>query len=287
MSRFYFSGSNSSHASDDDDDDSLPYPAPLQRSDFLALDFDPSQYLSSLRNRHQTLEDLRSELRSRSQLLSKELLDLVNANYQDFLGLGRSLRSGDEKVEEVRVGLLGFRKEVETVRAKVLEREEEVKRALDERVAIRKQIATGRALIDYEARLALLEEQLKVDGAGKTQVHADEDVSDSEEESDEDGDDDDGAYSVSIAKLRRTVEQYRLIQEIGKGVGQEHPFITAQAPRMAKLRNTLILDLKTALQQAQTARKQGSDRVMKIMKIYAEMDESAEAVKVLKALKTS
>jgi hypothetical protein len=49
-------------------------------------------------------------LRSRSQLLNKELLDLVNSNYQDFLNLGNSLHGGEEKVEEVRIGLLGFRK---------------------------------------------------------------------------------------------------------------------------------------------------------------------------------
>ncbi|ORY19278.1 oligomeric golgi complex component, COG2-domain-containing protein [Clohesyomyces aquaticus] len=287
MSRFYFgdSSNSSNSGADDDDDDTLPYPAPLQRSDFLAPDFSPSTYLSSLRNRHQTLEDLRSELRSRSQLLSKELLDLVNSNYQDFLGLGRSLKSGDEKVEEVRVGLLGFRKEVEGVRGKVVEREESVRELVEERIAIRKQIAMGRALVDYDARLALLEGQLMVEMAGKSAAaNGYEDFSDSEEDSDEE---EEGAYSMSVSKLRRHVLKYRLIQQVGKGVGVEHPIIIAQAPRMMKVRNTLLLDLSAALQQAQSAGTSGADRVLKVMKIYADMDESVEAVKVLKSLKAA
>jgi conserved oligomeric Golgi complex subunit 2 len=227
---------------------------------------------------------LRSELRSRSQLLNKELLDLVNSNYQDFLGLGRSLKSGDEKVEEVRVGLLGFRKEVENARNRVVEREEEVKTALDERVAIRKQIAIGRALVDCEARLALLEGELMVESSGKPGANGDEDISDSEEESNES---DEEMYPVSISKLRRNVEQYRLIQGVSKGVGEQHPFISAQAPRMTKVRNTLMLDLNTALRQAKSAGKTGADRVMRILRIYADMDESAEAVKILKSSKVT
>jgi hypothetical protein len=276
-----FGGSSSSHSGDDDDDDSLPYPVPLQRNDFLTPEFDPSKYLSTLQNRHQTLEDLRSELRSRSQLLSKELLDLVNANYQDFLGLGRSLKSGDEKVEEVRVGLLGFRKEMESVRAKVLEREMEVGQALEERVAIRNKIAVGRALVDYEASLTLLENQLMVNGSAKP-VQNGYDGSSSEEDTD-DEEEEDETYPVSISKLRRNVEQYRLIQEISKGPGEQHPFVTAQAPRMARVRNTLILDLNTALQQAKAAGKRGEVAVIKIMRLYADMGESAEAVKILKS----
>lgn len=273
----------SSYNSDSDSDDNLPYPAPLQRTDFLAPSFSPSDYLSTLRNRHQTLEDLRSELRSRSQLLSKELLDLVNANYADFLGLGRSLTSGDEKVEEVRVGLLGFRKEVETVREKVAEREGEVGEALEERREVRRKIMLGRRLVEFESRLRGLEEGLVVGSAGKLCAE-----DDSSEEEDDDDEEDQG-FGVSIGKLSRHAQQWTLIQEIEKSldkvVGETHPFIAAQAPRMMKVRSTLLLDLSTALKQARGAGTDGVGRVMKLMIVYADMGESAEAVKVLKATK--
>ncbi|RMZ68104.1 hypothetical protein GMOD_00004289 [Pyrenophora seminiperda CCB06] len=199
--------SRSASSAEDDEDNlsTLPFATPLRRSDFLVPDFSPSEYLSTLRNRHQTLEDLRAELRSRSQLLSKELLDLVNSNYQDFLNLGNSLNGGEEKVEEVRVGLLGFRKEVDGLVDVVGSREEEVKKLLGERRDVRRKIETGRRL----------------------------------------------------------------------------------APRLVKVRSTLLMDLSTALQQAKGAGTSGSGRVIKVMNIYADMEESAEAVKLLKTTKSS
>jgi len=174
------------------------------------------------------------------------------------------------------VGLLGFRKEVEGLRERVLEREEEVGKLVEEKEGIRKEIAVGRALLGYEARLKRLEELLVIEMTGKDG----EDASDSEEDSDDDDEGD--AVGISISRLRRHVSQFRVVQQAEKELGK-HPFVIAQAPRMIKVRNTLLLDLSTALQQAKSAKASG--RVMKIMKVYADMDESTEVVKVLKALK--
>jgi hypothetical protein len=199
--------------------------------------------------------------------------------------LGRSLKGGDERVEEVRVGLLGFRKEVETVKTVLVGREEQVDALVEERRKIGVKVAVGRRLVEYEARLKGLEELLVIETTGNDRaVNGDEAVSDSEEESDEDEDEDDGVLGVSVPKLRRNVLQYRIVQELEKGL-DEHPFVVAQMPRMMKVRNTLLLDLGTALQQAKAAGSLGADRIMKVMKIYADMDESAEAVKVLKSMK--
>ena len=90
-----------------------------------------------LTNRHQTLEDLRSELRDLSSSLNKELLDLVNENYTDFLSLGSTLKGGEEKVEEVRVGLLGFQRDVNGIKAAVTNRKEEVRGLVGERKQFR------------------------------------------------------------------------------------------------------------------------------------------------------
>ncbi|OCL02183.1 hypothetical protein AOQ84DRAFT_424177 [Glonium stellatum] len=284
MSRFYFGGSSSASDASDSDSDSLPYPTPLQRSDFLAANFSPSAYLSSLHNRHQTLEDLRSELRARSQLLTKELLDLVNSNYQDFLSLGSSLKGGDEKVEEVRVGLLGFKKEIEGVRKSVLGKEEEVQKLVEERINIRKQIAFGRQLLDAESRLSLLEERLMVESAGKSGAAANGDAIELSDSETSDEDDETGQF-MSISKLRKHVHQYLLIRKLSEGIGTDHPFLVSQEPRLIKVRNTLLLDLSTALKQAKGAGETGLDRIMKIMGIYRDMDEATEAIKVLKSLR--
>ena len=152
MSKFYFGGGSGSISSEDDEDN-LPYPEALPRSDFLSADFDAPTYLSTLSDRHQTLEDLRSDLRERSQALSKELLDLVNTNYEQFLSLGSDLKGGEEKVEDVRVGLLGFKRGVEDIRAKVRERKVEVASLLSEKRGVGREIALGRGLLELDARL--------------------------------------------------------------------------------------------------------------------------------------
>lgn len=208
----------------------------------------------------------------------------MNSNYQDFLNLGNSLHGGEEKVEEVRVGLLGFRKEVDALKKVVEEREGEVRGLLAERRAVRGKIDVGRRLVDYDASLRELEEDLDINVSAKERDREDE-VSDSEEDEDDD-EEEDANYGISIAKLRRNVMQYNLVQELEKSLG-EHPFVAAQAPRTAKVRSTLLLDLSTALKQSKNAGTAGSGRVMKVMNIYADMEESAEAVKVLTSLKST
>ncbi|KAJ9629752.1 hypothetical protein H2203_002133 [Taxawa tesnikishii (nom. ined.)] len=246
----------------DSDEDTLPYPAPLPRSDFLSADFSPQQYLSTLHNRHQTLEDLRSDLRARSQDLSKELLDLVNGNYEEFLGLGSTLRGGDDKVEEVRLGVLGFKREVEGVKETVRQRNALVKELLDEKRKVRKDVDVGRKLLEVDER---------------------EDEDDAESE-DEDGSTDlpSGIGTAAIARLKTHAQLYLLIQQMIDRIGKEHPFLVAQEPRMMKVRNTLLLDLGAALKQAKTAGSVGGGQTLKIIGLYRDLDESAEAVKVLR-----
>lgn len=205
-------------------------------------------------------------------------MDLVNANYTDFLSLGASLKGGDERVEEVRVGLLGFRKEVTSLKEGVESREGVVERLVKEREDVRRKIAVGRQLIGFEEGLRNLEEALVID----TQPTTPDSDSEEEDEDDDDDDEEDTLGGVSITRLSRHVLQYRVVQEQEKQL-KEHPFVVAQAPRMAKVRSTLLLDLSTALEQAKSA--SAVERVMKIMKVYVDMGESGEAVKVIKGLK--
>lgn len=186
-------------------------------------------------------------------------------------------------MEEVRVGLLGFRKEVAGLKEDVKTREQEVGDLIDQRSEIRKKIAAGRQLVAFEEGLRGLEEALVIEA--KTAVDADSDEDEDEDEDGEDDEDEDDQGSlggVSIAKLKRHVLQYRVAQEQGKRLG-EHPFVLAQAPRMAKVRSTLLMDLSTALQQAKVAK--ASTRVLKIVQVFGDMGEPGEAVKVLKELK--
>ncbi|KAF2090749.1 hypothetical protein K490DRAFT_34671, partial [Saccharata proteae CBS 121410] len=266
-----------------DPDTLASFPAALPRADFRIppSEFSPATYLSTLHNRHQTLSDLRSDLRARSQLIARELLDLVNANYADFLSLGAALRGGEDRVEEVRVGLLGFRGAVEGVRGKVADREGEVEVLVEERRRVRAEREKARALLDVHRRLGELESGLMV-GSGVKHAEAGSDSESDTEEEDEDDGQGGEDEPAGLARLRRLVRQYLVVRQLVQRVGPEHPFLVTQESRMMKVRNTLLLDLGAALKQAKSTGPSGQGRVLKTMAIYAEMDESAEAVKVLR-----
>ena len=267
--------------SDSDSSTDLPYPKPLTRASFLTPTFSPTAFLSSLHNRHQTLEDLRAELRTRSQELNKELLDLVNENYQDFLSLGSSLQGGEEKVEEVRVGLLGFRRDVEGLKRKVEGRRSKVEELVEQRKRIRKEVQLGRGLLEVEEKVEELEARLLV-ASSSERTKKDEDdagISDSDEESEED------INGVPTSRLKRHAQRFLYIQQLVERIGPEHPFLIKQKERILRLRQTVLLDLSNALKQMPSSSDGDKGRLMRILGIYRDLGESGEALKVLRERK--
>lgn len=276
-SRGFTLGVSSSSSEDEDDDAPLPFPMALPRSDFLAPDFDPAEYLSSLANRHQTLEDLRSDLRERSSAISTELLELVNTNYTSFLSLGDELKGGEEKVEDVRVALLGFRRAVEEIKGRVRERGLEVGGLNKDLGAVRSDIETGRKMLDLDERISALEGRLAVGSTG-----ADSDDSDEDEE-DEEEDELHGAVGSSSTKLARLASDYVAIDELATEIGRETPFVRKAEERLVRCRNTILLDLGVALKETKKVGQKGQPKLLKLMSVYSLLDAQVEAVKALKS----
>ncbi|KAI0123308.1 oligomeric golgi complex component, COG2-domain-containing protein [Xylariales sp. AK1849] len=270
---FNLPSSSSSSDTEDDGPDALPFPTALPRSDFLSPDFDAAAYLSSLPHRHQTLEDLRSDLRERSAAISSELLELVNANYTSFLSLGSELKGGEERVEDVRVGLLGFRRAVEEVKVRVGDRGREVGGHNSELVGVRRDIEAGRRMLALNDKLEALEGRLAVNGA-------EPDSDESEDEDDEDSD----VVGTSTAKLAALARDYVTVEELAEDIGQDTPFVKKMTERMANCRSTILLDLGTALKEAKKAGAAGQTKLLKLMGIYASMDAQQDAVKTLKGI---
>ncbi|OJJ80633.1 COG2 family protein [Aspergillus glaucus CBS 516.65] len=276
----------------DEDTSTLPFPEPLSRASFLTPDFDPAQYLSSLRNRHQSLEDLRQELRDLDQLLSRELLDLVNENYQDFLSLGNALHGGEEKAEEVRVGLLAFQRDVNAIRDKVEARRAEVEGLLGEKKQLGKDANVGQALLDVAERIEELEQRLMI---GEKNNQGQREQSDEEsdgflEESDE-SESDDGqapqgtAASVSLKRLENHIQKYVAVTRLSARIGDDHPFLLNQQPRVNKIRSAVLHDLKMALEQAKNAGEKRDAKMLSVLSLYKLMGEDPSAITALKNLK--
>ncbi|OAP60143.1 hypothetical protein AYL99_05145 [Fonsecaea erecta] len=259
--RFYFSGSDSGSDADDNDA-SLPFPKPLERSAFLAPDFDAAAFLSSLSNRFQTLEDLQTELRELSQTLNTELVDLVNDNYQDFLSLGSTLYGGEEKIEDIRLGLLGFERDVKAVKDKVDTRRNEVAELLRQKKALRQETSIGQALLEIAERLDLLEERLDIstpsatqpttkvkgqpqDGVGEKWSNGwiEEPTNDVDEEFN--SDELDGIPS----KLKRRTEEFLILKHLARKHSPQHPFLLAQEGRIRRIQELLLTDLELAIKQ--------------------------------------
>lgn len=269
---FNLSSSASSSDTEEDDQNALPFPTALPRADFLSPNFDAADYLSSLPHRHQTLEDLRSDLRERSAAISSELLELVNANYTSFLSLGSELNGGEERVEDVRVGLLGFRRAVEEVKGRVTERGLEAKGLNDDLRSVRKDIEAGRRILELNDKLESLESRLAVNGA----------ESDSEDDSEEEDDEDNHVIGTSVAKLSSLANDYIAIEELADTIGRDTPFVKKTTDRIAKCRGTILLDLGTALKEAKKVGGTGQGKLLELMGIYAFLDAQQEAVRALK-----
>ncbi|KAI4863583.1 oligomeric golgi complex component, COG2-domain-containing protein [Hypoxylon rubiginosum] len=271
-----FTLASSSSSDDGEDDAPLPFPTALPRSDFLAPDFDPAEYLSSLANRHQTLEDLRSDLRERSAAISTELLELVNSNYTSFLSLGDELKGGEEKVEDVRVALLGFRRAVEEIKGHVRERGSEVAGLNKDLSNVRGDIETGRKMAELDERISALEARLAIGSTGQDSDESDEDEGDDEDELE-------GAVGSSSAKLAQLASQYVTIDELADIIDRETPFVRKTEERLTRCRNTILLDLGTALKEAKKAGVRGQAKLLRLMGIYSVLDAQADAVKTLKS----
>lgn len=233
------------------------------------------------------------------QLLSRELLDLVNENYQDFLSLGNALQGGEEKAEEVRVGLLSFHRDVQTIRDKVEARSAEVEGLLGEKKQLRRDANIGQALLDVADRIEELEHRLMIgekNNAGQPQQEQpssdtesddflnDDESDDSEDDAEKVPDSTTASPVVSLKRLEHHIQKYVAITKLSTRIGDDHPFLVSQQPRLNKIRSAVLLDLKTALDQAKNAGEKRDAKTSTVLGLYNLMgeDPSAAALKNLK-----
>lgn len=92
----------------------LPSARKIEREAFSVEDFNVDKFLSEY-HRYQTLEDMQQQLQKWSKSLEQELVDLINEDYNQFVGLGTSLSEGQPKVEDVKMELMSFQQEIKVV----------------------------------------------------------------------------------------------------------------------------------------------------------------------------
>lgn len=197
------------------------------------------------------------------------------------------MKGGEEKVEEVRLGLLQFQREVDGMKKKVSQRRGEVEELFGERMKVSKEIRAGRDLLEVEERLEELEEVLRVnktaDAPGDNAFDAD--FTESDDDSDDD-DDDETEGTISTSQLRRRIQQFVYVKRLIGRIGPAHPFLVKQEDRVSRLRQTMLLDLNGAMAESKAL---GSGiqglRVLKVMALYSALDEPYEALSAVRGQK--
>ena len=208
--------------------------------------------------------------RDRAAAVAAELLALVDAEYAAFLALGDSLRGGDERVAEARVGLLGFERGAREVREAVARRRADVARACADGARVRGEVALGRELLAAAEKVELLEASLADAGS---------ELSD---------DDEDGDEPVGLGRLRRLVLAFVSARQQIDRIRTQHPdvpYANVLDRKATQIRNTLVLDLGAALRLHARGGSRAQAGLIKVMKLYADMGESASAVEALKEAK--
>lgn len=191
------------------------------------------------------------------------------------------------------MGLLAFHRDVKAIRDSVEERRVEMESLLNEKKKLKQSTAVGKALLDVAERIEELEQRLLIsEGQRTSKVDGDEsdggsETFDSEEDESEDEDvaDDTGAAIVPLRKLENHIQKYLYIESMVKRIGDQQPFLVNQQGRMSKIKSTLLLDLSTALNQADKGGEKRDGRMLAVTKLYGLMGEETDAVNALKKLK--
>lgn len=221
-------------------------------------------------------------------------------------------------MEDVRVAVLGFRRAVEEVRGKVEEKRGEIGELVKELGYVRGGVEWGRGVLELGERVEGLEVKLSLGSLGNTgntggsgggvggtgtgvkgTINAEEDREEDEYEGwddgsedfkeevvDDDGEGDDereGFVASSPAELEALAKEYVKIEQMADRLGgHEVPFVRKMEERMIRCRNTILLDLSTALKEARRAGERGKKRVVRYLGVYRLLDADQEAVRVLK-----
>lgn len=285
-------------------DDNLPFPKPISRASFLTPDFDATTFLASLSNRHQSLADLQTELRELNEALNKELLDLVNENYQEFLSLGAALKGGQDKVEEVRAGLLGFQRNVQGIKDQFEAKKKEIRECLDEKKRLRSKISVGYELLDVAERIELLETNLMIrpgkdatakengaqgeddEGDGLSDVILGSETNDSDEGGEGSENDSGNKARISLRRLEAHIQQYLSVKVMADRIGEKHPFISSHAGRIDAIKSALLLDLSTALKETSKVGSKRDEKFSTILRLYDSLGHHDEGQQCLKRLGT-
>ncbi|BFZ59953.1 hypothetical protein YB2330_000975 [Saitoella coloradoensis] len=239
---------------------------PLTLAPFRSPSFSPTSFLLS--HRHTDLADLRAELDGLEEEVRAELGGLIERDYGEFVGLGRSLGGVGGMVGEVKGGLEEVKAGVEGIATRLKTTVDEIDRLLAEKAAVRADMKLARLLMGYAQALGELETDLRISSPNGVENH----VNDSAES------------NTSLHQLQVHAESFTNLTYLRQKIPQDHPFSAACQSRFNSVETTLMADLAAGLREAA---KSDTDktRLMGILKVYRELGKAGEATGVLQSIR--
>lgn len=137
----------------------LPTARKISRDSFSLPTFDVDTFLTS-HHHYQTLDDMQDQLQQWSHVLETELVDLINLDYSQFVGLGESLNSGKPKVKDMEMETVSFQNQVKMIQGKLRSDESQMKemvhtkrQVLGLEKLVEKLVLYNEKLVDVESRI--------------------------------------------------------------------------------------------------------------------------------------
>lgn len=94
----------------------------------------------------------------------------------------------------------------------------------------------------------------------------------------------DGEGLTSTKRLQKLVDSWvYIVGFLLPRIPTDHPFLKAQEPKMKKCKETLLIDLRSALRESKA--KGDQVRCLNVMGLFGDLNAEADAVKVLRELK--
>ncbi|KAI9024918.1 hypothetical protein CLU79DRAFT_813755 [Phycomyces nitens] len=229
----------------DDDDQFIKTVQPLprqavERSAFTAAEFDPDRFLSS--RRHLGLERLKTELNNHLRLLKAELIELLNRDYQDFINLSTNLKGVDRAMDDLMRPLTRMETQVKTASVHFQQVIDALEKQLDQRAHVRDKKACLKLLLNIHDSVTKVESLLEINvDTTKTSVNTPAVV---------DAEGSDVSVDIGLGKqIERVAIEFNQMQHL-VGRGKDLPFVTENAWRITRIKDTLQSKLSKTLSGA-------------------------------------
>ncbi|CAN6674291.1 hypothetical protein TRVA0_051S00562 [Trichomonascus vanleenenianus] len=138
--------------------DGLPEIVPITQDSFSGENFSVEGFLND-HHKYQTLDDLQRQMRKWKGILDQQLVDTINSDYGKFVELGRSLAGAEPKLQDVKMEVLGFERQVGHARDTLQSNVTEMDRLLHAKRDVTAKKNHVKSLMAYAKRLSYLEQE--------------------------------------------------------------------------------------------------------------------------------